>query len=83
VDRGACAACGYAIVPRISSGNGRDEALSERMAVLDSAGLCPFLAAGIDDGMIVDLLNAATGFGFSKDDIRQAGRRISRGVWTV
>ena len=77
VDRGPCMVAGYAIVPRVPAGNGQDEALCDLMAVLDSAGLCPFLVAGIRMEQIAELLSAATGVAFSQDEIAQAGRRIS------
>lgn len=77
VDRGPCMVSGYAIVPRIPAGNGQAETLGNLMAVLDSAGLCPFLAAGLSIEKIVDLLSAATGLAFSKEEIEQAGQRIS------
>jgi len=69
---------GYAIVPKVSAGNGQDKAMAELMAVLDSAGLCPFLAAGISVKTIAALLRAATGVAFTQDEIVQAGQRISR-----
>jgi len=78
IDRGACIAGGYAVVPRIPAGNGGGEATSDLIAVLDSAGLCPYLAAGIDPGIIAELLTAATGIQFSRDKVMQAGRRINR-----
>jgi hypothetical protein len=82
VDRGPCMAAGYAIVPRIAAGDGRDEAISDLMSVLDSVGLCPFLAAGIgtaSSGMetIAELLGSATGIAFTQDEIIQAGQTIS------
>ena len=78
VDRGPCIVAGYAIVPKVSAGNGQDKAMAELMAVLDSAGLCPFLAAGISVKTIAALLRAATGVAFTQDEIVQAGQRISR-----
>jgi aldehyde:ferredoxin oxidoreductase len=77
IDRGACVVAGYAVVPRISEGNGQDEATSSLVAVLDSAGLCPFLAAGISMEKIIELLTSATGVAFSQDDMAQVGQRIS------
>lgn len=77
IDRGACIVAGYAIVPSVPAGNGQDEAMSDLMAVLDSAGLCPYLAAGISMEKIAELLTAATGIAFSQDEIVQAGQRIS------
>jgi hypothetical protein len=77
IDRGPCVVSGYAIVPRVSAGSGQAEALSDLMAVLDSAGLCPYLAAGISMGKIAELLSAATGVAFSQDEIVQAGQRIN------
>ncbi len=77
MDRGACFASGYAVAPNISQGNGQDRALSCLVSILDSAGLCPFLAAGIETGTIAGLLNAATGIDFSQEEILQAGQRIS------
>lgn len=81
VDRGACFVSGYAVFPKVSSGNGQDRATSDLMAVLDSVGLCPFLAAGIRVEQIVEMLSAATGIEFSQDEILQAGQRISRAAW--
>ena len=77
IDRGPCMAAGYAIVPKITAGNGQDESLTCLMAVLDSVGLCPFLAAGIGLDTIADLLTNATGVVFTPDDLAQAGQRIS------
>jgi aldehyde:ferredoxin oxidoreductase len=76
MDRGACIAGGYPIIPRLSFKNGQDTAL-DLLSLLDSVGLCPFLAAGIEVGAIAGLLSAATGISFSEDEIVQAGRRIS------
>lgn len=78
MDRGPCFAAGYAIAPRLLSGSGRDDEQREMLAVLDSAGLCPFLAAGVGMETIAELLTAATGLEFSKDDVIQAGQRIGR-----
>jgi aldehyde:ferredoxin oxidoreductase len=69
MDRGPCMVGGYPIVPKLTPG--------DLQAVLDSAGLCPFLAAGISTGVIAELLSAATGITYSEDEIAQAGRRIS------
>jgi hypothetical protein len=77
IDRGPCMVAGYAIVPRVIAGDGQDEATSELMAVLDSVGLCPFLAAGIGMDNIAELLINATGVAFTLDDMAQAGQRIS------
>ena len=76
VRRGPCVAAGYAIFPAVSAGNGRDEAAGNLMAILDSVGLCPFLAAGIEMETIIELLNAATGMAFTKDELVQAGQTI-------
>jgi hypothetical protein len=81
VDRGACFVSGYAVFPRVVTGNGQDRVMSDLMAVLDSAGLCPFLAAGISVKQITELLGAATGIAFTQDEIIQAGQRISRAFW--
>jgi len=81
VDRGACFVAGYAVFPRVDNGNGQDRTTSDLMAVLDSVGLCPFLAAGIRVERIVEMLSAATGIEFSQDEIVQAGQRISRTTW--
>jgi hypothetical protein len=81
MDRGACFVSGYAIYPRVSGGNGQDRATADLMAVLDSVGLCPFLAAGISVKQIVELLRAATGIEFTQDEIVQAGQRIGRAFW--
>jgi len=78
VDYGPCIADGYAVIPRVATGNDQDESRTCLMAVLDSVGLCPYLVAGIGMETIVELLAAATGIAFSKDEIVQAGRRISR-----
>lgn len=77
IDRGPCMVAGYAIVPRITAGNGQDEALTILMSVLDSVGLCPFLASGIGLEKIAELLTHATGATFTPDDMAQAGQRIS------
>jgi hypothetical protein len=77
IDRGPCTVAGYAIVPKVSAGNGSDDATGDLMAVLDSAGLCPFLASGISMEKIAELLTAATGVVFTADDMAQAGQRIS------
>jgi aldehyde:ferredoxin oxidoreductase len=74
IDRGPCIVGGHPIVPRLLSG---DQASQDILAVLDSAGLCPFLAAGIANSMIAELLSSATGVKFSEDEIIQIGRRIS------
>ena len=76
VKRGPCIAAGYAIVPAISAANGRNEPLNNLMAILDSVGLCPFLAAGIEMETIVELLTAATGMAFTKDELMQVGQTI-------
>jgi hypothetical protein len=76
MDRGACIAAGYAVVPKIPADTGG--AMGDLMALMDSAGLCPFLAAGIDTGIVAELLAAATGMDFSRDEIMQAGQRINR-----
>jgi aldehyde:ferredoxin oxidoreductase len=65
----------------VSGGNGQDRATADLMAVLDSVGLCPFLAAGISAKQIVELLRAATGIEFTQDEIVQAGQRIGRAFW--
>jgi aldehyde:ferredoxin oxidoreductase len=38
--------------------------------------LCPFLAAGIEMETIVELLTAATGMAFTKDELMQVGQTI-------
>jgi aldehyde:ferredoxin oxidoreductase len=54
------------------------------MAILDSAGLCPFLCAGISMDLISELLGAATGIQFSRQEILQVAQRISQSVrWTA
>jgi hypothetical protein len=78
IDRGPCFAGGYAIAPRLFAGNGQDEGMRDLMAVLDSVGLCPFLAAGISMETIVELLSAATGIAFTLEELVQAGQRIGR-----
>jgi hypothetical protein len=70
IDHGPCMAAGYAIVPRIDSGSGL-------AAVLDSAGLCPYLVAGISMETIAELLAAATGSAFTPDELVRTGQRIS------
>jgi aldehyde:ferredoxin oxidoreductase len=75
IDRGPCIVGGYPIVPRLSK-NSQDSA-QDLLSILDSVGLCPFLAAGIEIGAIAGLLSAATGISFSENEIVQAGRRIS------
>ena len=77
IDRGPCMVAGYAIVPKVTAGNGQDEATTDLMSVLDSVGLCPFLAAGIGMEKIAELLTNATGVAFTQDDMAQAGQRIS------
>jgi aldehyde:ferredoxin oxidoreductase len=76
MERGACIAGGYPIVPKLSFKNGQESG-QDLLSLLDSTGLCPFLAAGIETGTIAGLLSAATGISFSEDEIVQAGRRIS------
>ncbi len=84
IDRGPCMAAGYAVYPRIPAADGQDEALSNLMAVLDSAGLCPFLCDGISVGTVAELLSAATGIAFSQQDVLQVAQRISRSIrWTA
>jgi hypothetical protein len=84
MDRGPCMAAGFAIYPRIPAADGQDEALSDLMAVLDSAGLCPFLCGGIGMGTVAELLSAATGVAFSQQDVSQVAQRISRSIrWTA
>jgi aldehyde:ferredoxin oxidoreductase len=78
IERGPCMAAGYAIFPRVPAADGQDETLSGLMAVLDSAGLCPFLCGAIGMDEIAELLTAATGVGFSQQDVVQAAQRISR-----
>lgn len=78
IDRGPCMVAGYAVVPEIAAGNGPDEAASGLMAVLDSAGLCPFLGAGVGLDTVAALMTHATGAAFTKEDLAQAGQRISR-----
>jgi aldehyde:ferredoxin oxidoreductase len=83
IERGPCMAAGYMIFPRIPAADGQDEALSDLMAVLDSAGLCPFLCAGIGMEKIAELLAAATGVAFSRQDVFQVSQRIGRSIrWT-
>ncbi len=83
MDRGPCMAAGYAVYPRIPAADGQDEALSDLMAVLDSAGLCPFLCNGIGMDMVAELLSAATGQ-FSQQDVTHAAQRIGRSIrWTA
>ncbi|HTY64430.1 MAG TPA: aldehyde ferredoxin oxidoreductase N-terminal domain-containing protein [Acidobacteriota bacterium] len=77
IDRGPCMVAGYAIVPKITAGNGQDEALTILMSVLDSVSLCPFLASGIGLEKIAELLTHATGVPFTPDEMAQAGQRIS------
>jgi len=77
IDRGPCMVAGYAMVPKIAAGNGQDEALTILMSVLDSVGLCPFLASGIGMEKIAELLTGATGIAFTAEDIFQAGQRIN------
>jgi len=84
IDRGPCIADGYAIAPRIPAADGPDEAASDLMAILDSTGLCPFLYAGISMDLISELLGAATGIQFSRQEILQVAQRISQSVrWTA
>jgi hypothetical protein len=77
IDRGPCMVAGYAIVPKVTAGDGQDETTTDLMSVLDSVGLCPFLAAGIGMEKISELLTNATGVAFTPDDMTQAGQRIS------
>jgi len=69
-------AAGFAIFPRIPAADGRDENCSDLLAILDSVGLCPFLGAGIEYGVIAELLTSATGIEFSQQDILQVAQRI-------
>jgi aldehyde:ferredoxin oxidoreductase len=69
-----------AVDPITTKGKARSvKDLSEEVAVAyDSAGTCLFQAFGIG-GLeeIVDIINAATGFGFKDvDELRKAGERI-------
>jgi hypothetical protein len=75
IQRGPCMFAGYAIVPRIGSGE-KDSKIDALAAVLDSVGLCPFLVAGIDMNAIAELMSTATGKAFSEEQIAQAGQRI-------
>jgi hypothetical protein len=84
IDRGPCMAAGYAIYPKIPAADGQDEPLSDLMSVLDSAGLCPFLCAGVGMETVADLLSSATGISFSQQEISQVAQRISRSIrWTA
>jgi hypothetical protein len=76
IERGPCMAAGFAIFPRIPAADGRDENCSDLLAILDSVGLCPFLGAGIEYGVIAELLTSATGIEFSQQDILQVAQRI-------
>jgi len=76
IERGPCMVAGFAIFPRIPAADGQDEICSDLLAVLDSAGLCPFLGAGIEYGVIAELLTSATGIEFSQQDISQVAQRI-------
>lgn len=83
IDRGPCMAAGYMIAPAIPAADGQNDDLGDLMAVLDSAGLCPFLCAGIGMDKISDLLTKATGIGFSQQDVSQISQRIGRSIrWT-
>jgi hypothetical protein len=76
IERGPCMAAGFAIFPRIPAADGSDESCCDLLSILDSAGLCPFLGAGIEFGMIAELLTSATGIEFSQQDILQVAQRI-------
>ena len=80
MDRGPCIAAGYAIFPRIQAADGLDQAASDLMAILDSAGLCPFLCSGIGMDTISELLTSATGIEFSQPAVVNVAERISRSL---
>jgi aldehyde:ferredoxin oxidoreductase len=46
------------------------------MAALESAGLCPFVAAVLDAETSAALLQATTGIAFSPEEVLLAGERI-------
>ena len=73
IDRGPCVAGGYAVAPELTS----DEEDQDLLAVLDSAGICPFLAGRMSAETVAELLTAATGVAFSADDVLQVGQRIN------
>ncbi len=87
-NRGGCHVRGYLIAPEILGSpekldpqalEGKAEwvkIFQDLTAVIDSAGLCLFtsFALGADDYR--DIINAATGFGFSTDDFLKTGERI-------
>ncbi len=76
IERGPCMAAGFAIYPRIPGADGQDENCSDLLSILDSAGLCPFLGAGIEFDVIAELLTSATGIEFSQQDVLQVAQRI-------
>jgi aldehyde:ferredoxin oxidoreductase len=81
-DHSGCVVDGYMMVPRILHYDGQQGADSAShwralTAVVDSAVLCPYVLAVIDAGEIAALLSAATGIGYSSDDIVRVGERIA------
>ncbi|HEX2993897.1 MAG TPA: aldehyde ferredoxin oxidoreductase C-terminal domain-containing protein, partial [Anaerolineales bacterium] len=76
IERGPCMAAGFAIYPRLAAGDNQDQKTGDLLNILDSAGLCPFLGAGIELDVIAELLSSATGVAFSQQDLTQIAQRI-------
>jgi aldehyde:ferredoxin oxidoreductase len=87
-NRGACHVRGYMIAPEvfgipeklepadIESKAAFDIAFQNLTAVVDSSGLCLFNTFGFGAEEILDLLNAATGCGYTMESMLAAGERI-------
>jgi len=87
-NRGGCHVRGYMISPEIlgipekldtQQVEGKAQwvkAFQDVTAVIDSAGLCLFSSFALDINDYRDLINAATGFDYSTEDLLKCGERI-------
>jgi aldehyde:ferredoxin oxidoreductase len=80
-ERSACLVGDYAVIPRLANcfrcESAHTRGGSQRlMAALESAGLCPFVAAVLDAETSAALLQATTGIAFSPEEVLLAGERI-------
>ena len=87
-NRGGCHVRGYLIAPEIvglpekldpQEIKGKPEwvkVFQDLTAVIDSSGLCLFTSFALGAPDYADLLNKATGFNYSVDEMMQAGERI-------
>lgn len=87
-NRGGCHVRAYLIAPEIVGApekldpqelKGKPEwvkAFQDLTAVIDSSGLCLFTSFALGAPDYADLLNKATGFNYSVDEMMQAGERI-------